>query len=878
MSPLKWPYYGGGGNPGGGGGGGAVNFLGLADTPSAYTGQGRKVLSVSAAENAVLFSNIANTSNITLVSSIPTVETGEIILLTHDVYQQGNRDDVIVTVDAGGNYVGFNTFEYNNVAQLGDAPRHGPLEAIGGPGVAANYSINQIWSRNKHWLDAQNTIRIDDATYALGAAFYDISGWSRVIINPPTGLSGATFTLNFRTTANNWSYHDGDILVAEAGFWEWVEREIEYKRLLSGLEHYDGAAGPAFLPSHAGQTYVNDEGKLWIGADAITFTDEGPSLTKTALASPYFLGISTSHHDIVPANDGEFAFMDFLATSANAFRQRRGGNVSLHTWTDVWTYIITLAGQDTAANQGRRDAIFFGGYASEAAAARALNQRTDRAGNTFFYSILADSIYEVDSFSSQTLVRHDDLHWRGPLTINTDILALIREFISYENSTGGPTDVPTRAGILRTNAAGDVYKSVSAHIAHNVLASFTEAAVAVVPKNNADFPYWRGALPFSNINVINGYFEWLTHSNQWSYIHDIRVTSTLSWGVITHEISNQNPAHAPTGFIGSHWLNGPNHAFDTDEEAATFLAGEIAAGRITNSNTQYYIWLLRAGPAPADWELRLAPGSAYNAAVTTYTDSVYWERVPDKDDVPDGGFATEPIGEQHNITLANLTETTIELPDAADYDFILVKFDAHTGTVPGAEWHMLRLSDLLALQPLANGTGATLTNSLPIHDASVSNLDIYVSRTATHFLVGITGVAAAFGLEVLGIVKGKIADQTSYSDEVGEDATITQGDTFEETSVAIPSSADYEEALINFGVVQTGYRDAEWRLFLLQELYERTVATVGDTPSDTNSLAFFGIGTTTDEIRIGRTAAGNFLISGGSATIDPGNPLKIRAR
>ena len=870
----------GGGGGGGLGGGGAATFLALTDTPSAFTGQGRKLTSVNRAENALLFSTPIDTSAILPVSSIPDTELAEIIHLTQDVYEQGARDDVIVTVEAGGNYVGFNTFEYNNVAQLGTAPGHKALEAIGGPGVAANYTINQIWSRNKHWLDTQTRVHIEGVSYDLGAIFRDISGWSKVIINPPNGLSGATFTLNFRSNANDsWYYHDGATLVAEAGLWEWIERANRYIRLLSGLEHYDGVNAPAFLPTHAGQPYVNDEGKLWIGADAITFTDDGPTLTKSLLDSTYYLGVSTSHHDIVPANDGEFAFMNLLSFSTNAFRQRRGGNVSLHTWTDVWTYIIALTGQDTIENQARRDAIFFGGFSSEADAARALNLRTDRAGNTFFYAILGDNIYEVESFSSQTLVRHDDLHWRGPLIISAETLAMIHEFISYEDSSGAPTDVPARPGILRINAAGDIYKSISEHIAHNTSASFDSADVTVIPKNGSDFPYWRGAVAFSNINVINGYFEWITHANQWNYIHDIRVTATLSWGVVLHEISIQNPANPPTGFLGSHWLNGPNHAFDTDDEAATFLANEIAAGRITHTDSQYYTWLLRAGPAPADWELRLTPGSAYTAAATTYTDRIYWERVPDKDDLPDGGFATDPIGSQDNITLSALTETTVTLPDADDYDFILLKFDAQTGLLPGAEWHTIRLSDLLDLTAITDGTTATTTNSLHIHDAGIGNLDIQISRTTTHFAIGLSGTATNFGFEILGVIKGKIADQIIYSSEIGEDATVDHGPTFTETSVSVPSSANYEECFINFGLTETGYRDAEWRMFLLQDLYDRTAASSGNAPTDSNSIAFFGLGVTTKEaIRLGRTSAGHFLVSGGTIDVSPGNPFRVRAK
>ena len=120
-----------------------------------------------------------------------------------------------------------------------------------------------------------------------------------------------------------------------------------------------------------------------------------------------------------------------------------------------------------------------------------------------------------------------------------------------------------------------------------------------------------------------------------------------------------------------------------------------------------------------------------------------------------GGFSVTDVGSQSNLTLSGLTETTIDLPAADDYDFLLFKFDAQTGAFPGAEWHMIRLADLLVrLGVVAAGTAATQLNSLHIHDAGISNLDIQIARTDDHFLVGLSGVAAAFGLEILGINKG----------------------------------------------------------------------------------------------------------------------------
>ena len=120
-----------------------------------------------------------------------------------------------------------------------------------------------------------------------------------------------------------------------------------------------------------------------------------------------------------------------------------------------------------------------------------------------------------------------------------------------------------------------------------------------------------------------------------------------------------------------------------------------------------------------------------------------------------GGFDPQPIGEQHNISLSGLTVSTVELPLVGLYDYILLHFDLSSTIVPGAEFHMMRMADIFLLPVITNGDAAviqgTTVNALPIHDAGTGNLDIYIARDATHFAIGVSGVATDFGFEVFGI-------------------------------------------------------------------------------------------------------------------------------
>ena len=115
---------------------------------------------------------------------------------------------------------------------------------------------------------------------------------------------------------------------------------------------------------------------------------------------------------------------------------------------------------------------------------------------------------------------------------------------------------------------------------------------------------------------------------------------------------------------------------------------------------------------------------------------------------------------------------------------------------------------------------------------------------------------------------------------LGTDASVSADwpiNTFDLTSVNVPAKADYVEGLINFGVVATGFRDGEWRPFLVADLHDNIAAAAdNDTPTDANSLAFFGVGddVAIGTVRVGRTAAGKFLIATSEATtLFPGNPL-----
>ena len=118
---------------------------------------------------------------------------------------------------------------------------------------------------------------------------------------------------------------------------------------------------------------------------------------------------------------------------------------------------------------------------------------------------------------------------------------------------------------------------------------------------------------------------------------------------------------------------------------------------------------------------------------------------------------------------------------------------------------------------------------------------------------------------------------------LGTDATVSSdpADTFNVTTVDVPAKADYAEGFINFGVVAAGFRDGEWRPFLVADLHDEIVAALNHAiPNSTNSISFFGVGDGTNigTVRVGRTAAGKFLIATSNTALDPGNPVRVRAK
>ena len=456
--------------------GGATTALALTDTPSAYI-------------NSTFWKNTANgvefvtlpkgTQSIPQVGTVPTDNIASVVYLTHD-HTTGNKSNIDITVGFHSDSISDNA-GYNQGLLLPD-PAYGSasrstqqLEAITGFGVAGDYRLGEVWSFNEHWINSLSHVEIAGSEYELGSTSANFGGFARAILNPPTGLSGTTFSLNFRRTDGTWVYTVGTTLVNRAGIYQWEPDLARYEEGLfgafpviaidlavrvgniyrvgvnlytprsdftvvastlpptgvdannnweiltgEGLEHYDGANGPSSEPTSAGQSWINDEGKIWISGDRITVS-VGPTITSDEFArDDFFAGFDFDGDELT---DGQFTWITGLGvvTSTPIFRQRRGTTTGLHTWADVWTYIRTLTDQDTPANQAIGNATFLGAYDTETQVAQALSHRTDTATGNFYYILLGNWLRHVESYTANATTYHDAFFWRGPLLVSDDV-------------------------------------------------------------------------------------------------------------------------------------------------------------------------------------------------------------------------------------------------------------------------------------------------------------------------------------------------------------------------------------------------------------------------------------------------------------------------
>ena len=457
---------------------GAGTALGLTDTPSAYVDNTFWKNTANGVEFVTLPK--ATSSSILQVSTIPTSNIANVVYLTHD-HSTGNKSNIAITVGFHSDVIS-NNAGYNKGLLLPD-PAYGSadrstlqLEAVTGFGVAGDYRLGEIWSFNEHWINSLSHIEIAGSEYELGSTSSDLGGFARSILNPPTGLSGATFSLNFRRTdGGTWVYTAGTTIVNLAGMYQWGPDTGRYEEGLfgafpsieldlavrvgniyrvgvnlytprsdftvvastlpptgvdansnweiltgEGLEHYDGANGPSSDPTSAGQSWINDEGKIWISGDRITVS-VGPTITSDEFdRDGFFAGFD---FDGDALTDGQFTWVTGLGTvtSTPLFRQRRGTTTGLRSWADVWTYIRTLTDQDTPANQALGSAVFLGAYDTETQVAQALSHRTDATTGNFYYILLGNWLRHVETYAANATVYHDAFFWRGPLLVSDDV-------------------------------------------------------------------------------------------------------------------------------------------------------------------------------------------------------------------------------------------------------------------------------------------------------------------------------------------------------------------------------------------------------------------------------------------------------------------------
>ena len=248
------------------------SLLDLLDTPDSYAGSNNYFLKISSNSTTSFIEFIpldVTAGSVRQVGNIPTTEDDSVIYLTHDVVD-GTKDDITITVGSFGNLVGF------RAGSFGSAPNRGPLEEIFGTGTTSSYTIVELGSRNRHWIESIDTVDIAGTEYSLQTGTSTVRGVvSRALDNPPT-LTSSTFDFNVEI-GGDWYYSDGTV-TEEAGLYLWEETVGRYVPYITGVELPNQIPTVSNIPTANGDPVIFLTHPFHTGAkDDITITPENHS-------------------------------------------------------------------------------------------------------------------------------------------------------------------------------------------------------------------------------------------------------------------------------------------------------------------------------------------------------------------------------------------------------------------------------------------------------------------------------------------------------------------------------------------------------------------------------------------------------------------------
>ena len=391
------------------------SVLDFTDTPTTF--RPRYLWRTNAAGTAVeQIQERAPPSEITNFAKIPpvTATSPDLGFLSHD-YTEGVKDDAIITVGFADPYAGYS--DGHLVLQIGSISKLSPLNQLIGQGNATNYYIESVYSFNTEWLDQFDRITLNGTEYNLGNRFLEFGIHVRRINNYPTNLATATLSLNFRRPDDSYYWTDAALLRHKAGLYEKVDGA--YSRLTSkGFVHFDGVGPPTNPPTAPAQSYVDNQGQLWVSGDQITVTTTTPQITDSNFTSAFYTTTAVSPADLT---DGQFSW-----TASGYFLQRQGPTShSGATWNEIWTYIAGISPSDFHNNL-RDNTDFLGPYDTREDAANARQRESDNT-KVYYYILNGNpgSLKRIDTFTPGATLTVDHFFWRGPFLISTDVITLI---------------------------------------------------------------------------------------------------------------------------------------------------------------------------------------------------------------------------------------------------------------------------------------------------------------------------------------------------------------------------------------------------------------------------------------------------------------------
>ena len=410
------------------------------------------------------------------VATLPaaTADSPDLVFLEHD-YTEGLRSNAVLRIGTTANFVGYNDSRLG--PGVGSINKNGPVVRIR---VEATGNTITRWD-SLYFFEESTAYEFDRVTigandYSLGEPFTEQGLWVRRFLTEPSGLQvGSDIGFNLRRTVGGTYYWtDGTGRLLGSGLYQKEETlpgVYIYDRLTTVRRvHEQGVGAPTTLPTLAGETYIDQLGREYVGLLQFDEVTQEATGSDTPLVFPQYVREPSTLVELLaeagaggfywPRELGSHNFVQFTGPAPPPDRTR--------TWDEVWANILTHHVQGSAnynAALAHRAGLFIGGFSSFRAALEEASLIVSQAdfdnGQRIYYGLTVGGqagVRRLTAYQQAGVTRVNRSHWVGPQATVEEVEEIVEDHIAAIPASGGGFP-STRTQIFNENVTDTVDNS-----------------------------------------------------------------------------------------------------------------------------------------------------------------------------------------------------------------------------------------------------------------------------------------------------------------------------------------------------------------------------------------------------------------------------------